>query len=1142
MNKRFVSLVLSGVIVLSNTSYIKNVYANESIKSEKLIKQQDTKTQQVVYLADGEGDENAGKGTQQSPYQNIRTALKNIKDGEVLKLVGKVNYNKYNVHTDGSALPLFIDKDIIIEGESGAIFSLRAPIQLGADVTFKNFKLEMTPEVYLGRNINGPKLGFGQEVPRTPTIFAAGHTLTLDNVDTTMGTNPDQYKSRPYISGGSYKNTGKLGNKSIINIVNPNSETKISGIYAGDFWNNRDLDVEINLDGKLIDTTIYTGGVEGTLTGNVTVNLYNKANVSKFDKTNHNGNLDVNLKSDFFSTSLDVTGVDNLTLEENSKITPYKIDTFDVGNLNLKNGAIIDFRDLNSSPIVRGNFNGEEKISDTRKGGFILLDNDQTLDIKGNLTGTTRLNTTDGYGYIAPFYDNHEYVKAASTSNGTLTIEGTEYTEYRLQESIKDGIKIWKTVIGKETISDLRWLDGSNSGVIINPSKDDRYVFSFEAIDDQNNVYLPEDIFDFKYEITKPDGTVIDYDTIDNDIYFVVDYGEGDNLDVIIYIDNPDELVGELNLKITHNETQKCISKTIYLVREQLTGTLDITNKAIEGRTISADTSKLPDDAKELSYKWYVDDKIVEGETSKDFILTSEHVGKKVKVEVEAKNYLGTIFSSEVLVKPANVLPVITGANDIEIKASEVDEFNDKKKLENVTATDYNGASLIVTITGKVEKPAAGTNKTYELTYEATDLEGNTNKVVRNVTVTNQLPKITANDVTIKEGQSINLLEDLSIGLDATDYEDGNIKNSVIVKSTGGLDESNLTEGVYTVIYEVKDKDNNTITKNITITVEANKVPVNDIELKELAGETRYDTAIKISQERFKDGEAKSVILVGKDAVVDGLAAAPLAISEDAPILFADIDSLNHETKEEILRVLGDDFNKKTVYIVGGEAKISKSVEKSIASELGVKSVERISGEDRYLTSIEIAKKLNNNSKVAFVVGGNGEADAMSISAKAAELKAPIVVVEKGRLSAEAKALLENKEIYIIGGVNCISEDVKLELDKLDLNNSSERSAGEDRKETNAIVIGKFYDLGQVSELFVAKDGYVGGNDKLVDALAAAPLAATKSSPILLTTDGLNKMQQDNMTVLKNVSKIVQIGYGISKDVISSIVELIKNK
>ena len=239
-----------------------------------------------------------------------------------------------------------------------------------------------------------------------------------------------------------------------------------------------------------------------------------------------------------------------------------------------------------------------------------------------------------------------------------------------------------------------------------------------------------------------------------------------------------------------------------------------------------------------------------------------------------------------------------------------------------------------------------------------------------------------------------------------------------------------------------------------------------------------------------------------------------------------------------MLRVLGQNFNQKTVYIVGGESKISKNVELMLA-QTGVK-VERLHGENRYMTSIEVAKKLNSNSEKAFVVGGNGEVDAMSISAKAAELKAPIVVVEKDKLNEEAKALLENKEIYIIGGDSCVSEAVKLELDKLDLNKSSERVAGLDRKETNAKVISKFYESEDVLELFVAKDGYVGGKDKLVDALAAAPLAATKLSPILLTTDGLNGLQQGSVEELNNVEKVTQVGNGITKNTIELIIDLLE--
>ena len=138
------------------------------------------------------------------------------------------------------------------------------------------------------------------------------------------------------------------------------------------------------------------------------------------------------------------------------------------------------------------------------------------------------------------------------------------------------------------------------------------------------------------------------------------------------------------------------------------------------------------------------------------------------------------------------------------------------------------------------------------------------------------------------------------------------------------------------------------------------------------------------------------------------------------------------------------------------------------------------------------------------------------------------------------KLKTDNKEIYIIGGDSCVSEAVKLELDKLDLNKSSERVAGLDRKETNAKVISKFYESEDVLELFVAKDGYVGGKNKLVDALAAAPLSATKLSPILLTTDGLNELQQGSVEELNNVEKVTKVGNGITKNTIELIIDLLE--
>ena len=107
----------------------------------------------------------------------------------------------------------------------------------------------------------------GAQSPMAATIFAAGNTLTLDNVNTKVGTNSLQDKDRPYISGGTYKNNGTLGKKSVINIINPNSQTKFAAIYAGDYWNDRNIDVEINLNSSVLNNKIYTGGFSKKLTG-----------------------------------------------------------------------------------------------------------------------------------------------------------------------------------------------------------------------------------------------------------------------------------------------------------------------------------------------------------------------------------------------------------------------------------------------------------------------------------------------------------------------------------------------------------------------------------------------------------------------------------------------------------------------------------------------------------------------------------------------------------------------------------------------------------------------------------------------------------------------------------------------------------
>ena len=311
-----------------------------------------------------------------------------------------------------------------------------------------------------------------------------------------------------------------------------------------------------------------------------------------------------------------------------------------------------------------------------------------------------------------------------------------------------------------------------------------------------------------------------------------------------------------------------------------------------------------------------------------------------------------------------------------------------------------------------------------------------------------------------------------------------------------------------------------------------------------VAGEDRFTTAVEVSKQLVGENEtANAVVLVGEDAIVDGLAAAPLAKKVGAPILLTKANQLPEATEKEMLRVLGNNLSNKTVYLVGGEARISKELEAKIA-KLGVK-VERLAGNTRFETSLKIAEKVTSGATVdtAFVVGGNGEADAMSISAYAAKEEAPIVVVDKNEVSEEAMELLEGKNIEIIGGTGVVSEEVEAQLKEMVKEDSTQdntvvRLAGNTRQETNAKVINAHYSNPTVA--LIAKDGYVGGNGKLIDALTAAPLAAEMNAPIILTTNELTKEQADVVEVkLSTVEKLVQVGKGIADAAIKAIVEKI---
>ena len=214
--------------------------------------------------------------------------------------------------------------------------------------------------------------------------------------------------------------------------------------------------------------------------------------------------------------------------------------------------------------------------------------------------------------------------------------------------------------------------------------------------------------------------------------------------------------------------------------------------------------------------------------------------------------------------------------------------------------------------------------------------------------------------------------------------------------------------------YTITGTDKNNIDRlNSWLTNRSAKVDI-------LAGDNRYETAVEIAEEYAgldavygSNNKNGNIVLVNGNSLVDGLAAAPLAeslnvnTSSKTPILLTESDKLPTATKDYLFRVLKNielgNLENVKISIVGGTSVVSKSLERELEG-YGF-DVERFGGDNREETSLEVAEAVFNNNKSskgnAYVVGAQGEADAMSIAPVAAGAETPIIVSKIGGISED---------------------------------------------------------------------------------------------------------------------------------------------
>lgn len=300
------------------------------------------------------------------------------------------------------------------------------------------------------------------------------------------------------------------------------------------------------------------------------------------------------------------------------------------------------------------------------------------------------------------------------------------------------------------------------------------------------------------------------------------------------------------------------------------------------------------------------------------------------------------------------------------------------------------------------------------------------------------------------------------------------------------------------------------------VTMNAEAAGVTSTESTRLWGQNRYETAVKVSQAGWTTSDY--AVVASGEGYADALSAAPLAKANNAPILLTQKDSLSQTTLDELKRL-----QVKHVFIVGGQGVVSQQIEDKIKNEVTA-DVERLSGQNRYETSVKVAEKVGVTDKVV-LASGQGYADALSAAPVAAINGMPILLTDSSTLSETTDSFIKAHpsitKTYVIGGTASVSDAAMNQVP------SPERLGGTDRYGTNAAVINAFATDFDFKNAYVALGNGPSGNE-FADALSASALAAKNGSAVVITDKQPTDTTKNLLNSMASPSSVVTVLGGVS--------------
>lgn len=314
--------------------------------------------------------------------------------------------------------------------------------------------------------------------------------------------------------------------------------------------------------------------------------------------------------------------------------------------------------------------------------------------------------------------------------------------------------------------------------------------------------------------------------------------------------------------------------------------------------------------------------------------------------------------------------------------------------------------------------------------------------------------------------------------------------------SLTGLDFGTLEPGTYYVLVLSKDADAIGAAYFGCVFDSSDPAPTKK-GVGRVSGNTRYDTMGSLT-ERGNWAKGGSVVLASGANYPDALAASSLAGGFNGPILLTDPNGLSTSARDQLKLLCPS-----RVFIVGGNAAVSPSVERQVKELLGSGcAVFRVAGQTRYETSLVAAEINPKSSDTVIVATGGNYADALSVSPYAFASGSPVVLCDKSSgLTPGAIDTIHSKaysKAVIVGGSAAVPASVERQLSSAGVKNIT-RLSGATRYETST----KIADFELKSGLGFTMDGVMlATGNNFPDALSAGPLAGRSRSPLLLVDPG----------------------------------------